>query len=85
LRKYANGRRPPGEAAANPIWPFRGTNLESGAKEKGERLLRTVLILVELLQRKNRSIKKLRQMIFGKRTERYQAREAEGREKVDMT
>jgi hypothetical protein len=41
------------------------------------------LTLVELLQWKNTSIKKLREMIFGKRTERHQARKAEGREKVD--
>jgi hypothetical protein len=27
----------------------------------------------------------LRQMIFGKRTERHQARNAEGREEVDLT
>jgi len=38
---------------------------------------------VELLQRKNTSIKKLREMIFGKRTERHQARKAEGQEKGD--
>jgi hypothetical protein len=42
-------------------------------------------MLVELLQQKNTSIKKLRQSIFGKRTERHQARKAEGREEVDMT
>jgi hypothetical protein len=62
---------------------IRGTNLDPRAKEKVERLLRTVLSLVELLQRKNTSIKKLREMIFGKRTERHQARKTEGREKVD--
>src|SRR5215510_2158051 len=65
----------------NLIEQIRVTNLEPGAKEKIERLLRTVLALVELLQRKNTSIKKLRQMIFGKRTERHQTRKAEGREK----
>src|SRR6185436_13437285 len=59
------------------IEQIRGTNLEPGAKEKIERLLRTVLTLVEQLQRKNTSIKKLREMIFGKRTERHQARKAE--------
>jgi hypothetical protein len=48
-------------------------------------LLRTVLILVELLQQKNTSIKKPRQMTFDKRTERHQARKAEGREEIDMT
>src|SRR6266545_4939067 len=67
----------------NLIEQIRGTNLELGAKEKVERLLRTVLILVELLQRKNTSIKKLREMIFGKRTEGHQTRKAEGGEKVD--
>src|SRR5262245_9228848 len=67
----------------NLIKQIRGTNLEPGAKDKIERLLRTVLTLVELLQRKNTSIKKLREMIFGKRTERHQARKAESQEKVD--
>src|SRR5215471_12649245 len=67
----------------NLIKQVRGTNLEPGAKEKIERLLKTVLTLVELLQRKNTSIKRLRQMIFGKRTERHQTRKAEDLEKVD--
>src|SRR5262245_13583210 len=67
----------------NLIEQIRGTNLDTRAKDKVERLLRTVLTLVELLQRKNTSIKKLREMIFGKRTERHQARKAEGREEVD--
>ena len=39
------------------------------------------LTLVELLQRKNTSIKKLHQMIFGKRTEKHQTKKAEGQEK----
>jgi hypothetical protein len=65
------------------IEQMRATNLEPGAKEKIERLLRTVLALLELLQRKNTSLKKLRQMIFGKRTERHQAKKAEALEKVD--
>ena len=43
----------------NLIEQIRGTNLDPRAKEKVERLLRTVLTLVELLQRKNTSIKKL--------------------------
>jgi len=37
---------------------------------------------VELLQRKNTSIKKPREMIFGKRGERRQSRKAEGQEKA---
>jgi transposase len=65
------------------IEQIRGTNLDPRAKDKIERLLRTVLTLVELLQRKNTSIKKLREMIFGKRTERHQARKAEGQENAD--
>jgi hypothetical protein len=67
----------------NLIQQIREANLEPSAKEKIERLLRTILILVELLQRKNTSIKKLREMIFGKRTERHQMRKAEIQEKVD--
>src|SRR5262245_58044389 len=67
----------------NLIEQIRGTNLDPRTKDKIERLLRTVLTLVELLQRKNTSIKKLREMIFGKRTERHQARKAESQEKVD--
>src|SRR5689334_9789604 len=66
----------------NLIEQIRGTNLDPRAKEKIERLLRTVLALVELLQRKNTSIKKLREMIFGKRTERHRANKSEGQEKV---
>ena len=62
------------------IEQIRGTNLDPSAKEKIERLFRTVLTLVELLQRKNTSIKKLREMIFGKRTERHPAKKAEGQE-----
>src|SRR5215211_1300767 len=65
------------------IEQIRGTNLDQGAKDKIERLLRTVLSLLELLQRKNTSIKKLRELIFGKRTERHQARKAEDGEKPD--
>jgi hypothetical protein len=65
------------------IEQIRGTNLDPQAKDKIQRLLRTVLTLLELLQRKNTSIKKLREMIFGKRTERHQARKAEGQENAD--
>src|SRR5215467_9378516 len=62
------------------IEQIRGTNLEPGAKEKVERLLRTVLTLVELLGRRNISIKKLRQMIFGRRTEKHHGKKAEGKD-----
>src|SRR5215471_4726726 len=64
------------------IEQIRGTNLDPRAKDKVERLLRTVLPPVELLPRKNTSIKKLREMIFGKRTERHQSRKAECQEKA---
>jgi transposase len=64
------------------IEQIRGTNLEPGVKDKIERLLRTVLLLVEVLQRKNTSIKKLRELIFGKRTERHQKRKSEVEEKA---
>jgi hypothetical protein len=66
----------------NLIQQIRGTNLDPGVKDKIERLLRTILILVELLQRKNTSIKKLREMIFGKRTERHHPK-ADAEEKTD--
>ena len=67
----------------NLIEQIRGTNLEPSAKEKIERLLRTVLVLVELLQRKNTSIKRLREMIFGKRTEKHQKKKADGEQKAE--
>jgi hypothetical protein len=44
--------------------------LERRDVELIERLLRTVLVLVNLLQRKNVSIKRLRDLIFGRRTEK---------------
>ena len=46
------------------------TNLDPNAKEKIARLLRTVIFLINLLQRKNLSIRKLREMVFGPRTEK---------------
>lgn len=63
----------------NLIQQIRGANLDPGSKDKIERLLRTVLTLVELLQRRNTSIKKLREMIFGRRTEKHQGKRAEGK------
>ncbi len=65
----------------NLIEQIRGANLDPGSKEKIERLLRTVLTLVELLQRRNTSIKKLREMIFGRRTEKHHGKKAEGTDK----
>jgi hypothetical protein len=52
--------------------------LEQRDVELIERLLRTVLTLVELLQRRNTSIKKLREMIFGRRTEKHHAKKPDG-------
>jgi hypothetical protein len=46
------------------------SNIEQRDVELIERLLRTVLVLVKLLERKNISIKKLREMVFGRRTEK---------------
>src|SRR5262245_46594829 len=46
------------------------SNIEQRDVELIERLLRTVMVLVKLLERKNISIKKLREMIFGRRTEK---------------
>jgi hypothetical protein len=60
---------------------LRQSNLEQRDLELVERLLQTALSLVRLLQQKNTSIKKLREMIFGKRTERHQTGKAEGQQK----
>jgi transposase len=61
----------------NLIQQVRGANLDPGSKDKIERLLRTVLSLLELLQRRNTSIKKLREMIFGRRTEKQHGKKGE--------
>jgi hypothetical protein len=47
------------------IRQIQGANLDQVSKDNIERLLRTVLTLVGLLGRRNTSINKLRQMIFG--------------------
>jgi hypothetical protein len=65
----------------NLIEQIRGANLDPGAKDKIERLLRTVLTLVELLGRRKTSIKKLHEMIFGRRTEKHHGKKGEGAEK----
>jgi transposase len=51
---------------------FKGSQLKPGDAELIERLLRTVVMLLDLLERKNLSIKKLKAMIFGPRTEKRQ-------------
>jgi transposase len=51
---------------------LKASQLKPGDTELIERLLRTVVMLLDLLERKNLSIKKLKTMIFGPRTERRQ-------------
>jgi hypothetical protein len=65
------------------IEQIRETNPELDAKEKVERLLRTVIVMVNLLQRKNMSIKKLRDMIFGRRTEKREGTKAGSAQKPE--
>lgn len=69
----------------NLIQQILAANLDPGSKDKIERLLRTVLALVELLQRRKTSIKKLREMIFGRRTEKHQGKKGEGTDKKSET
>ena len=52
------------------IRQIRQTNLDPSAKDKIERLLRTILMIVNLLEKKNTSITKLKKLIFGKKSER---------------
>jgi transposase len=52
------------------IKQIQASNLEPSTKEKAERLLRTVMVLLNLLERKNISIKRLRDLVFGRRTEK---------------
>jgi len=53
---------------------FKGSQLKEGDAELIERLLRTVVMLLDVLDRKNFSIKKLRAMLFGRRTEKQHSR-----------
>jgi hypothetical protein len=62
------------------IEQVRATNLDPGSKDKIKRLLRTVLTLVELLGRRKTSINKLRDLIFGGRTEKHRVKKSEGGE-----
>ena len=52
------------------IRQIRQSNIDPAAKDKIERLLRTILMLVNLLEKKNSSITKLKKLIFGKKSER---------------
>jgi hypothetical protein len=52
------------------IKQIQASNLEPNTKDKAERLLRTVMVLLNLLERKNISIKRLRNLVFGRRTEK---------------
>ena len=55
------------------IRQIRASSLDPAAKDKIERLLRTVLSLVLLLEKKNTSITKLKKLIFGKKSERHKS------------
>src|SRR5262245_46690576 len=59
------------------------TNLDPSAKEKIARLLRTVIFLINLLQRKNLSIRKLREMVFGPRTEKRKGQGTDSEDKPE--
>jgi len=64
---------------------FKGSQLKPGDAELIERLLRTVVMLLDLLERKNLSIKKLKAMIFGPRTEKRPITGRADEEKSAMT
>lgn len=66
---------------------FKGSNhnLKSSDAELIERLLRTVITLLNLLERKNLSIKKLSELIFGRRTEKAHVKKGEGAESESGT
>jgi transposase len=70
------------------IEQIRASNLDAPVKEKLERLLRTVIALLDLLQRKNLSIKRLKNLLFGKKTEKLaemsNRREKESKEKKEL-
>ena len=55
------------------IRQIRASSLDPAARDKIERLLRTVLSLVLLLEKKNTSITKLKKLIFGKKSERHKS------------
>lgn len=62
---------------------FKGSQLKEGDAELIERLLRAVVMLLDVLDRKNLSIKKLKAMIFGRRTEKQsRGRADEGKSEV---
>ena len=52
------------------IRQLRASSLDPAAKDKIERLLRTILSMVLLLEKKNTSIAKLKKLIIGKKSER---------------
>ena len=55
------------------IRQIRASSLDPAARDKIERLLRTVLLLVTLLEKKNTSITRLKKLIFGKKSERHKS------------
>lgn len=60
------------------IRQIRKTNLDPAAKNKIERLLRTVLMMVNLLEKKNATLTKLQKLIFGKKSESNKQRKRGG-------
>jgi transposase len=60
---------------------FKGSQLKEGDAELIERLLRTLVMLLDLLDRKNYSIKRLKALLFGRRTEKQQSRGRRDKEK----
>lgn len=50
------------------IRQIRQSNIDPAAKDKIERLLRTILMWVNLLEKKKSSITKLKKLIFGKKS-----------------
>ena len=52
------------------IRQIRQSSLDPSVKDKIERLLQTILMMVSLLEKKNTSITKLKKLIFGKKSER---------------
>lgn len=65
---------------------LKGSQLKEGDAELIERLLRTLVTLLDLLNRKNFSIKKLKEMLFGRRrTEKQPKKDRQEKEKSEVS
>jgi hypothetical protein len=62
---------------------IKATNLDPDLKAKTERLLRSLLALINLLQKKSLSLRRLRNLVFGWRTEKR--RQTGGKEKSESS